>query len=234
MYKGNRITGSVLVGGGDINVYILDAANLAKYTSGSSFTSYYREQRVSHLPSVDFTVPFDGTWAVLLDNQYSIWTSKSVAIQLTVDNSGSSDSSSPCIIATATCGSPLASEVVFMRSVRDNMIGSSPTGKAIVYGWNAFYYSWSPPVAQSVSGSDGLKDTFKILLAPLLGEMHVVAATYNNWLWLNPDFAAVAAFSVAATLAICTYIVLPVIAAIFVLKYFKKNLLKRKLSIHAS
>lgn len=46
-----------------------------------------------------------------------------------------------CIIATATYGSSMDSEVIFMRNVRDNMIGSTDIGKKLVIGWNVFYYS---------------------------------------------------------------------------------------------
>ena len=55
---------------------------------------------------------------------------------------------SGCIIATATYGGPFASEVVYMRSVRDDMVGSNTLGKSIVSSWNSFYYSWSPPMRQ--------------------------------------------------------------------------------------
>ena len=125
----------------------------------------------------------------------------------------------PCIIATATYGSPLASEVVFMRSVRDDLIGSSPTGSVLVKWWNSFYYSWSPPVAHAIAGSDQLKTLFSALLSPLLGSMHVVAGVYESWAWLNPDLAAVASFLVAAALSVSIYILLPAVAIRYAVMY---------------
>jgi hypothetical protein len=118
----------------------------------------------------------------------------------------------PCIIATATYGSPLASEVVFMRSVRDDLIGSSPVGSVLVKWWNSFYYSWSPPVANTIVGSDQLKTLFSVLLSPLLGSMYVVAGVYESLAWLSPDLAAVVSFMVAAALSISIYILLPAVA----------------------
>ncbi len=120
------------------------------------------------------------------------------------------DDSSPCIIATATYGGPLAAEVVFMRSVRDDMIGVSGTGKVLVTAWNAFYYSWSPPVAHAIDGSSVFQNSFQVVLFPLLASMHLVAFTYNGLAWINADFAAVIAFTVAAVLSVGIYILLPV------------------------
>jgi hypothetical protein len=133
----------------------------------------------------------------------------------------------PCIIATATYGGPLASEVVFMRSVRDNLIGSSPTGSVLVHAWNSFYYSWSPPVAGAIAGSGGLKTLFSALLSPLLGSMYIVAGVYKGLAWLSPDFAAVVSFTLAATLSIFIYIFLPVMAIRYTVKFMKNNWKKR-------
>lgn len=118
----------------------------------------------------------------------------------------------PCIIATATYGGPLAGEVVFMRSVRDDLIGSSPAGSALVKWWNSFYYSWSPPVASAIAGSDQLKTLFSVLLSPLLWSMYVVAEVYESVAWLSPDLAAIASFMLAAALSISIYILLPAVA----------------------
>jgi hypothetical protein len=96
LHAGNRLQGSFTVGGGDIKFYILDGSNYAKYANGQVFTSYYRNQAIQ-VPQVDFVVPYDGTWFVLLDNSYSIWTNKAVTVTLTLDSSsysGSNDSTS--------------------------------------------------------------------------------------------------------------------------------------------
>ncbi len=87
LYSGNRVQGSFSVGGGDIKFFILDANNFAKYQNGQSFISYYNQQAIQ-VPEVDFTVPYDGTWFVLLDNKYSIWSNKAVTVKLTVNNGG--------------------------------------------------------------------------------------------------------------------------------------------------
>jgi hypothetical protein len=127
-----------------------------------------------------------------------------------------------CIIATATYGSPLAEEVVFMRSVRDDMIGSNRVGSVLVEGWNTFYYSWSPPLARAIADSTLLKAAFKVLLLPLLGTMHVVAFQYKVLAPVSPELASIVGFATAAFLAIGVYLFLP--------SWFLSELVRRKVA----
>jgi hypothetical protein len=118
-----------------------------------------------------------------------------------------------CIIATAAYGSEMAPEVVYMRYVRDQMIGSTPTGKILRDAFNAFYYSWSPPVAQAISQSTMLQVLFRGLLAPLVVIIHLTVWLFTGITSLGSrDIAAVISFTVAAVFSTCTYIVLPALA----------------------
>jgi sugar lactone lactonase YvrE len=119
---------------------------------------------------------------------------------------------SPCLIATATYGGSYAAEVVYMRHVRDDLIGSNEVGKILVTGWNKFYYSWSPPIAYTISESTGLKSIFSILLLPLLGMIHVIAFEYNIIAPFSTELASIISFLTAAILATSIYIILPVFA----------------------
>jgi hypothetical protein len=141
----------------------------------------------------------------------------------TTSSPTSNSGSSPCIIATATYGGPMASEVVFMRSVRDDLIGSSATGSVLVRAWNAFYYSWSPPIAYAIADSSTLKTIATAVLAPLLGSMYIVAGVYNGIAWINPDIAAIVSFSLAAALSIGIYILLPVFTIRYGVKVFRSS-----------
>ena len=121
-----------------------------------------------------------------------------------------STSSGRCIIATAAYGSEMTPEVVYMRFVRDRMIGSSPTGEMLRDAFNAFYYSWSPPVAQAISQSSMLQALFRVLLLPLVGIIHVTAWLFTGITSLGSrDIAAVISFTVAAAFSIITYVILP-------------------------
>ena len=52
-----------------------------------------------------------------------------------------------CLIATAAFGSEMASQVQFLRELRDNTILQTQSGTAFMTGFNQFYYSFSPAVA---------------------------------------------------------------------------------------
>jgi len=122
----------------------------------------------------------------------------------------STSSSSKCIIATAAYGSEMAPEVAYMRYVRDNLIGSTQAGKALRDAFNAFYYSWSPPVAAAIAQSSDLQALFRVLLLPIVAIVHATAWVFTTF--GSADLASVVAFGVAAVLCVGTYIVLPVLA----------------------
>jgi hypothetical protein len=129
-----------------------------------------------------------------------------------------------CIIATATYGSALAPEVVYMRHVRDNMIASNEVGRTIVNGWNTFYYSWSTPLALWIASSDALQSTFRVLLLPLVAIVHLTAFIYAAIATINLALASVIAFSTAAILSVASYIIAPVLTLRTI--YRKKHIVR--------
>jgi len=114
-----------------------------------------------------------------------------------------------CVIATAAYGSEMAPEVVYMRYVRDKLIGSTTTGKILRDGFNNFYYSWSPALAGAITGSEALRVLFRILMLPLVGIVDLAAISFESL--GGSDLASVIAFVIAALLAISVYVVLPLL-----------------------
>ena len=129
-----------------------------------------------------------------------------------------------CIIATATYGSSIAPEVTYMRNVRDNMIGSTDIGKMLVIGWNTFYYSWSPHIANIISNSESLQASFIILLYPLVGIIHSTAFIYSTIAPLSISSASIFAFIFAAVTSVIVYFVIP----LTILSILLKKILKTK------
>lgn len=117
-----------------------------------------------------------------------------------------------CIIATAAYNSPLAQEVAYMRHVRDDLIGSNQVGRQIVNGWNVFYYSWSPPLANLIATYGILRPVFQAYLIPLIGIIHITAHIYNTFAFINMSYASVVAFLFAAASSAMVYILAPIIA----------------------
>ena len=52
-----------------------------------------------------------------------------------------------CLIATAAFGSEIAPQVQFLREIRDGTVMSTQSGTVFMTGFNQFYYSFSPYVA---------------------------------------------------------------------------------------
>ena len=128
-----------------------------------------------------------------------------------------------CVIATATYGSELAAEVSYMRYVRDGLIGSSDIGKTLAGAWNAFYYSWSPPIAQVMAGSPTLQTVFRTLLLPLVGIVHVAAQVFNAVAPVNADLASAVAFAFSAFMCIMVYVAMPLKTFLAILKKFRAS-----------
>lgn len=121
-----------------------------------------------------------------------------------------------CVIATAAYGSEMAPDVVYMRYVRDNLIGSSPIGRTLVAAFNVFYYSWSPSVASVIAGNEPLQAIFRVVLLPLIGIVHITALLFTTMTYLagSRDLASVVAFLVAAAMAVAVYVAFPVLVAL--------------------
>ena len=73
-----------------------------------------------------------------------------------------------CLIATATFGSEMAPQVQFLREIRDNTVLQTESGSAFMTGFNQFYYSFSPAVADYERENPAFKEAVKIALTPLL------------------------------------------------------------------
>ena len=76
-----------------------------------------------------------------------------------------------CLIATAAFGSELAPQVQFLREIRDNTVLQTESGSAFMTGFNQFYYSFSPAVADYERENPAFKEAVKITLTPLLASL---------------------------------------------------------------
>ncbi len=73
-----------------------------------------------------------------------------------------------CLIATAAFGSEMAPQVQFLRELRDNTVLQTTSGTTFMDGFNQFYYSFSPYVADYQRENPIFKEIVKVTLTPLL------------------------------------------------------------------
>jgi len=76
-----------------------------------------------------------------------------------------------CLIATAAFGSEMAPQVQFLRELRDNTVLQTESGSAFMTGFNQFYYSFSPAIADYERENPAFKEAVKITLTPLLSSL---------------------------------------------------------------
>ena len=79
-----------------------------------------------------------------------------------------------CLIATAAYGSEMAPQVQFLREIRDNTVLQTQSGTAFMTGFNQFYYSFSPAVADYERENPVFKEAVKLSLTPLLTSLAIL------------------------------------------------------------
>jgi hypothetical protein len=112
-------------------------------------------------------------------------------------NLGPTTQGGGCLIATAAFGSELTPEVQFLRDFRDEKILSTISGSSFMNVFNAWYYSFSPSVANYERGQPWLQDTIKIGIYPLLNILQLSEKSYSL---LPGEYGSVAAGTTASIL----------------------------------
>jgi len=89
-------------------------------------------------------------------------------------NETSTEEGGGCLIATATFGSELAPQVQQLREIRDNTILSTESGTAFMSGFNQFYYSFSPIIADLERENPLFKEVVKLSITPMLSTLSIL------------------------------------------------------------
>ena len=110
----------------------------------------------SQLPRFDNTV-----------NSFEIISQEQIDTTLGEENGG-------CLIATAAYGSEMAPQVQQLRELRDNTVLSTESGTAFMSGFNQFYYSFSPVIADMERENPIFKEFVKISITPMLSTLSIL------------------------------------------------------------
>jgi len=79
-----------------------------------------------------------------------------------------------CLIATAAFGSEMAPQVQFLREIRDSTVLQTQSGSAFMTGFNQFYYSFSPAIADYERENVVFKEAVKITITPMLTSLAIL------------------------------------------------------------
>ncbi len=79
-----------------------------------------------------------------------------------------------CLIATAAFGSELSPQVQLLREIRDDSVLSTQSGTSFMMGFNQFYYSFSPTIADWERQNSVFKEIVRISITPLLTSLSIL------------------------------------------------------------
>lgn len=90
------------------------------------------------------------------------------------------DGGGACLIATAAFGSELAPQVQFLREVRDNTVMGTSSGAAFMTGFNQFYYSFSPTIADWERQNPMFQETVRAFITPMISTLSIMTLADNG------------------------------------------------------
>lgn len=98
----------------------------------------------------------------------------------------------PCYIATATYGTPLDRNIDVLRDFRNDILLTTPIGKAFV----STYYATSPPIADALRENDELRTATRVtLIAPLVSLSGFAMSGIGIWVVFVIGLLAAVAFT---------------------------------------
>jgi len=130
------------------------------------------------------------------------------------------DEGGGCLIATATFGSELSTQVQMLREVRDSQILQTQSGALFLSGFNQFYYSFSPIIADWERQSPIFKETVKITITPLLTSLSLLE--YSN---IDSEEKMLGLGMGIILLNVGFYFGIPIYAAIIIKHNYKRSFL---------
>jgi len=84
------------------------------------------------------------------------------------------ESNGGCLIATAAFGTELAPQVQMLRELRDNTVLSTASGVSFMTGFNAFYYSFSPTIADWERQNPMFQEVVRMTITPLISTLSIL------------------------------------------------------------
>ena len=105
-------------------------------------------------------------------NSFEILSEDNIIMKTSSEDS--SEEGGGCLIATATYGSELAPQVQQLRELRDNQLLNTESGTAFMSGFNEFYYSFSPIIADYQRENPYFKEAVKLAITPMISTLSLM------------------------------------------------------------
>jgi len=151
---------------------------ISVFTFFATSTSYIWTVSASTTTTL-FSTSYTSTTATTTTTSTSISTTTSTTSTTTTATTTRAVTPGRCVIASAAYGSELSPYVQFLREFRDGQVANSFAGSHFMRAFNAFYYSFSPFLAESISPSDAARAATRTLLAPLLVSLRTGQALFH-------------------------------------------------------
>ena len=123
---------------------------------------------------------------------------------------------SGCLIATAAFGTELAPQVQLLRETRDNVLFSTGSGTAFMAGFNEFYYTFSPAVADFERENAVFREIVRYTITPMLSTLSIL-----NYVDVDSESEMLGYGIGIILLNVGMYFVVPTIIITQVRKYLK-------------
>jgi peptidyl-prolyl cis-trans isomerase B (cyclophilin B) len=91
-----------------------------------------------------------------------------------VSGSSSSPVGGGCLIATATFGSEMSTQVQQLREIRDNTLLQTQSGTSFMGMFNDVYYSFSPIIADYERENPLFKEIVKLAITPMISSLSIL------------------------------------------------------------
>lgn len=127
--------------------------------------------------------------------------------------SSTSEIRSGCLIATATFGSELSPQVQQLRELRDNILLETNSGSVFMTGFNQFYYSFSPTIADLERQNPVFKEAVKLAITPLITSLSLL-----NYVEIDTDVEVLGYGISLILLNVGMYFVTPIVLGVILVR----------------
>uniref|UniRef100_UPI000694FC44 PQQ-dependent sugar dehydrogenase n=1 Tax=Candidatus Nitrosotenuis chungbukensis TaxID=1353246 RepID=UPI000694FC44 len=129
-----------------------------------------------------------------------------------------SDAGGGCLIATATYGTELSTHVQMLREIRDGVLFNTGSGTTFMAGFNQFYYSFSPTIADWERQSPAFREIVKVAIFPMLSTLSIL-----NYADIDSEQEMLGYGIGVILLNSAMYFVMPMFAIVKIRQHFSKK-----------